>query len=175
MLIRFGVAQIVGALPAVIVLVAALIGANAVAGKRPGLVKPILLGGVLLAVGLLIAILSAGTIVWVVDEGPAGSLAARRYLLWGDRGTVSTLDGQPLEVVVGEGVDVVVNASRADLVVEQVSYGGTFAPDAKPERLPPGRCRTYISSINDVGDPPPTAQVKEQSPVSVRAYIRRAR
>jgi hypothetical protein len=173
MLVRYGLAQVLACLPALAVVVGALIAGEKI--KGPGLAKLVRTAGLLTAAILAFVAFTFSTVVWVVDEGDGGTLAARRYLLWGDRGTVETLEGRQIEFPVGEGVDVVVNATRADIVVETVQYGGVFASDEKPERLHPGQTLTCHSHIANVGEPPDRARVKESSPVSVQKWIRRPR
>lgn len=173
MLVPYGLAQVLAALPALAVAVGALIAGEKI--KSPGAAKALRIVG-LLAAGVLVFVpYSYSSVVWVVDEGPGGALAARRYLLWGQTGSATTLDGRPIPLTAGEGPTLVANATQGSLVVEAAHYGSTFGSSEKPEPLAPGTSRVYGYSINDVGDPPPTAQVKESSPVSVRHYIRRVR
>lgn len=167
MLVRYGLAQILAFLPSLVVAAGPLAAAGKLSTTRPGLAKTVL------GTGLLV-VLSYATVVWVVDERDAGALAARRYLLWGASGMAAALDGRPIPVAVGEGVDGVVNATRVTLVVEAAHYGSTFGSSEKPEPLAPGTSRTYGYSINDVGDPPRLPESK-RAPVSVLHYIRRAR
>jgi hypothetical protein len=173
-LLRYGLAHLVVALPAVAVLVAGLLTAGKIGRTRPGLFKPIAVLSSLAALALLFVMGTASCIVWVVDDA-GRDLTARRYLLWGERGTAETLSGAPIEFSVGEGVEVVVNATGADLVLDTVQYGGIDTSRTSPPRVPPGRALSWGWNISGVGEPPPTARVKESAPVSVQTYIRRAR
>lgn len=173
-LVRYGLAQVLACLPALAVAVGALVAGEKIARLGPAkLVRGV---GLFAALVLVFVSFSSSTVVWVVDEGDGGKLSARRYLLWGGAGTITTLDGRPIPLLVGaEDVEMVANATPGDLVVEAAQYGGVFASDRKPASLAPGQARGYGHTINDVGDPPPTARVSENAPVSVRYYIRRRR
>ncbi|MFO0934804.1 MAG: hypothetical protein U1E39_19130 [Planctomycetota bacterium] len=124
--------------------------------------------------GIPLAVSMRARTVWVIDDGDAGALAYRRYALFGDGADAIRADGTTFAFrAPTTGNEVVVNATRAPIVVETVQYGGV-AFGREPDRrvLEPASCLSVPYTVNEVGPPPAKVEGAVGS-TSLRVYVHR--
>ena len=116
-----------------------------------------------------------GTTVWVIDDGKDGALAWRKYLLFGKSSSVKRVDGQVIAIRAEQGRgDVVVNASSVGIQSEEVAYGqGAAGIPLERILMDPGVSRAVLKSVEAVGSPPYTTELKGRVRSAVKTYIHR--
>lgn len=116
-----------------------------------------------------------GTTVWVIDDGENGQLAWRRYLLYGQGGSVDRLNGSRITFKADPARgEVVVNASNSQIQVEEVSYGDAFLQiHLERTLIDPGEAHAVPKIVEAVGSPPYSIEMRGRSRSTVRAYIHR--